>query len=255
MVPGSLRVRLGGLGGDGDVGAVARGAQRDGQADAAAGAGDEQGLAAKAHGFTPLVSDPDPALIGRHLTHLREVGRALLGEGREGLLGLRRLQLRGEVLALLGHLGRDRRPASRISALVWRHRGRRACGTASAAARARARSSAAGHRGVGDAPGRGGPAVDRLAQHEHREGPRVADPGRQQQREAASGTSARLTNGVVSCASSATNTRSQCSSMVTPTPTAWPCTAATSGIFARPSAISSGLPPSRAWLAVSSRRR
>ena len=39
-----LRVRLGGLGGDRDIGAVARGAQRDRQADAAAGAGDEQRL-------------------------------------------------------------------------------------------------------------------------------------------------------------------------------------------------------------------
>jgi hypothetical protein len=37
-----LRVRLGGLGGDDDVRAVARRAQRDGEADAAAGAGDEQ---------------------------------------------------------------------------------------------------------------------------------------------------------------------------------------------------------------------
>jgi hypothetical protein len=39
---GQLGVRLGGLGGDDDVGAVARRAQRDGQADAAAGAGDEE---------------------------------------------------------------------------------------------------------------------------------------------------------------------------------------------------------------------
>ena len=33
---GQLLMRLGGLGGDGDVGAVARGVQRDGEADAAA---------------------------------------------------------------------------------------------------------------------------------------------------------------------------------------------------------------------------
>ena len=37
-----LRVRLVGLGGDRDVGAVARGAQRDREPDAARGAGDEQ---------------------------------------------------------------------------------------------------------------------------------------------------------------------------------------------------------------------
>ena len=40
-----LRVRLGGLGGDHDVGAVRRGPEADRQADAAARAGDEQGLA------------------------------------------------------------------------------------------------------------------------------------------------------------------------------------------------------------------
>ena len=40
-----LGIGLGGLGGDGDVGAVARGALGDGEADAAAGAGDEQRLA------------------------------------------------------------------------------------------------------------------------------------------------------------------------------------------------------------------
>ncbi len=42
---GKLRVRLDGLRGDGDVGAVARGAQRDREADAARAAGDEQRLA------------------------------------------------------------------------------------------------------------------------------------------------------------------------------------------------------------------
>ena len=46
--PRQLRMRLDGLGGDDDVGAVARGAQRDGLADAAAGAGDEEGLAGEA---------------------------------------------------------------------------------------------------------------------------------------------------------------------------------------------------------------
>ena len=40
-----LRMRLGGLGRDRDVGAVARRAQRDGEPDAARGAGDEEGLA------------------------------------------------------------------------------------------------------------------------------------------------------------------------------------------------------------------
>jgi hypothetical protein len=49
------------------------------------------------------------------------------------------------------------------------------------------------------------------------------------QLEAASGTRARLTNGTVRRASGLVNTRSQCSSMVVPTPTAWPWTAATSG--------------------------
>ena len=43
-------MRLGGLGRDDDVGAVARGAKRDRLADAAACAGDEQGLSGKAHG-------------------------------------------------------------------------------------------------------------------------------------------------------------------------------------------------------------
>ena len=42
---GELRVRLGGLGRDRDIGAVAGGAQSDRQPDAARGAGDEQGLA------------------------------------------------------------------------------------------------------------------------------------------------------------------------------------------------------------------
>ena len=52
-----LGMRLGRLGGDGDVGAVARGAQRDGEADAAAGAGDEQGLASeRRHAVPPVLS-------------------------------------------------------------------------------------------------------------------------------------------------------------------------------------------------------
>ena len=45
IVPGSLGCGSVGLGGDDDVGAVARGAQRDRQADAAGGAGDEERLA------------------------------------------------------------------------------------------------------------------------------------------------------------------------------------------------------------------
>ena len=53
--------------------------------------------------------------------------------------------------------------------------------------------------------------------------------------EAASGTSARLTKGVDNCALSASTTRSQCSSIVVPTPTARPCTAATSGRVQRAS--------------------
>src|SRR5690606_9535895 len=44
---GELGVGHAGLGDDGDVGAVARGAQGDGAADAARGAGDEEGLACK----------------------------------------------------------------------------------------------------------------------------------------------------------------------------------------------------------------
>ena len=47
---GQPRIGLHGLGRDGDVGAVARGAQRDGKSDAPAGAGHEQGLATQAHG-------------------------------------------------------------------------------------------------------------------------------------------------------------------------------------------------------------
>ncbi len=59
-------MRLRRLGGDGDIGAVARGAQRDGEADAARGAGDEQGFSGKSgHGFLPLfISFPrDPCAI------------------------------------------------------------------------------------------------------------------------------------------------------------------------------------------------
>ena len=44
-----LRMRRFGLGRDRDIGAVARGAQRNRKADAARGAGDEQGLAGKRH--------------------------------------------------------------------------------------------------------------------------------------------------------------------------------------------------------------
>src|ERR1700682_3412887 len=47
--------------------------------------------------------------------------------------------------------------------------------------------------------------------------------------DAASGTNAKLTNGVDSSALSASTIRSQCSSIVVPMPTARPCTAATSG--------------------------
>ncbi len=46
-----LRMRPVGLGGNGDIGAVARGAQRDGLADAARGAGDEQGLVSQSFHF------------------------------------------------------------------------------------------------------------------------------------------------------------------------------------------------------------
>ena len=60
-----LGVRLGRLGGDGDVGAVARRPQRDGEADAAAGAGDEQRLALeRCHGV------PSPASADRRLVQL-----------------------------------------------------------------------------------------------------------------------------------------------------------------------------------------
>src|SRR6516164_2698359 len=46
----------------------------------------------------------------------------------------------------------------------------------------------------------------------------------------ASGTSPSATNGKLSCAERAATMRSQCSSIVTPIPTVWPCTAATSGL-------------------------
>src|SRR5690606_24827571 len=49
---GQLGMRPVRFGGDGDVGAIARGAQGNGQADAPAGAGDKQGLSLEsAHGF------------------------------------------------------------------------------------------------------------------------------------------------------------------------------------------------------------
>ena len=51
-----FRMRLGGLGRDRDIGAVARRAQRDGQADAARAARDEQRLALERHeGFLQLL--------------------------------------------------------------------------------------------------------------------------------------------------------------------------------------------------------
>lgn len=53
MVPGSLGVRLGGLGDQCDIGAVSGDPLGDRQADAAAGARDEHGFAGKgAHGAT-----------------------------------------------------------------------------------------------------------------------------------------------------------------------------------------------------------
>src|SRR5258707_1332747 len=68
--------------------------------------------------------------------------------------------------------------------------------------------------------------------------------------EPASGTSARLTNGVIRNASSATYTMSQCRSIVTPTPTARPLTAATIGVRALASAGRSGLASSGLGAAV-----
>ena len=46
---GQLRMRLVGLSGDDNIGAVARGAQRNGKPDAARCAGDEQGVALECH--------------------------------------------------------------------------------------------------------------------------------------------------------------------------------------------------------------
>ncbi|MOA44759.1 hypothetical protein D3C78_1670800 [compost metagenome] len=51
---GQFRMRLGALRRDDDIGAVARRAQGDLAADAAAGAGDEQGLALQRHMPTPV---------------------------------------------------------------------------------------------------------------------------------------------------------------------------------------------------------
>src|SRR5258708_29818410 len=68
--------------------------------------------------------------------------------------------------------------------------------------------------------------------------------------EPASGTSARLTNGVIRNASSATYTMSQCRSIVTPTPTARPLTAATIAVRPLASAGRSGLASSGLGAAV-----
>ena len=71
--------------------------------------------------------------------------------------------------------------------------------------------------------------------------------------EAASGTRPRLTNGVEKRASVPATTWSQCSSMVVPTPTARPCTAATSGRSERASAWRkwiTGVPDLRRTLAA-----
>ena len=63
-----LGVRLGGLGGDDDVGAVARGAQADGLADAAARAGDEERLALEGR-----------IAMGAHSSAARGLGPGALG--------------------------------------------------------------------------------------------------------------------------------------------------------------------------------
>ena len=81
-------MRLGGLGEDRDVGAVARGAQPDGEPDAAGCAGDHEGLACEGgHGYflpgdipaanpnlsasPPELSDRFPATAGRPLSAIR----------------------------------------------------------------------------------------------------------------------------------------------------------------------------------------
>ena len=50
---GQFRIGIGGLGGNRDVGAVARGAQRDRQANAAARAGDEEGFSLRDMSWAP----------------------------------------------------------------------------------------------------------------------------------------------------------------------------------------------------------
>ena len=55
-----LGMRLDGLGGDGDIGAVGGGLERDRETDAARAAGDEQGLALQRHG------DPPGLFLSRH---------------------------------------------------------------------------------------------------------------------------------------------------------------------------------------------
>ncbi len=135
---------------------------------------------------------------------------------------------------------------SRISALVSLTADAGRAATASAAARARARSSARGHTSLAmphSTAFLASTASPSTNIEKARAWPIRAGSVRL---EAASGISARFTNGVVSTASSDTNTRSQCSSIVVPTPTARPFTAATSGVVARASAASSGLPPARA---------
>ena len=56
MVPGNFGCGSAVLAGDRHIGAIARGPQHDRQADAAAGAADEQRLAGQAHRLTPVVS-------------------------------------------------------------------------------------------------------------------------------------------------------------------------------------------------------
>ncbi len=158
------------------------------------------------------------------------VGRALLGGGGQRLARLRAVQQAGELGALQphrrGHVRRSRRSRARVV--------RSASGGLAASARARAGASASASAGVGRtaftrpaacaaAASNGSPSS---SSSDARSSPARAGSSRL---EAASGQRPRFTNGSWNRAAAEQYTRSQCSSIVVPTPTAAPLTEATIG--------------------------
>ena len=111
---GELGMRRGGLGGDRDVGAVACGAQRDREPDAAAGPGDEECLAGKTHGASAGAGVrwvPEVYVIGTpgrsgHRAFLR---RPPTRHARVAVLASAAIIREGRHARALGRVGRCRR--------------------------------------------------------------------------------------------------------------------------------------------------